>query len=153
MEVTTMAKLKNYNGRYCEQDFEYAFLSFLEEEGWHYLPGNSIPRSSKREVLYADDLVQFLSKTNPDLNADEIQQVYDTVRLVGADSDFATLHKIYGWMVDGIQFVPQSGLPRMVALIDFEHQMQRLIRVPRVSVIVSEEIISIIRSNSPPSIN
>ena len=119
MEVTTMAKLKNYNGRYCEQDFEYAFLSYLEEEGWHYLPGNSIPRSSKQEVLYADDLVQFLSKTNPDLNTDEVQQIYDTVRLVGADSDFATLHKVYGWMVDGIQFVPQSGLPRMVSLIDF----------------------------------
>lgn len=123
-----MAKLKNYNGRYCEQDFEYAFLSFLEEEGWHYLPGNSIPRSSKQEVLYADDLVQFLSKTNPDLNADEVQQIYDTVRLVGADSDFATLHKVYGWMVDGIQFVPQSGLPRMVALIDFEHPENNIFR-------------------------
>lgn len=123
-----MAKLKNYNGRYCEQDFEYAFLSYLEEEGWHYLPGNTIPRTSKQEVLYADDLVQFLSKTNQELNTDEIQQIYDTVRLVGADSDFATLHKVYGWMVDGIQFVPQSGLPRMVALIDFEHPENNIFR-------------------------
>lgn len=39
-----MANLKNYNGRYCESDYEYAFLSFLEEEDWNYLSGNSIPQ-------------------------------------------------------------------------------------------------------------
>ena len=54
-----MQKLKNYNGRFCEQDFEDAFLTFLEDEGWHYLAGSSIPRSSKREVLYSDDLCSF----------------------------------------------------------------------------------------------
>ena len=37
----------------------------------------------------------------------------DTVRLVGAESDFAVLHKVYNWMVNGIQFVPQSGLARI----------------------------------------
>ena len=105
-----MAKLKNYNGRYCESEYENAFLSFLEEVGWQYLPGNSISRASKREVLYADDLEQFLSKTNPDLLADEIRQIMDTVRLAGAESDFATLHKVYNWMVNGIQFTPQSGI-------------------------------------------
>ena len=115
-----MAKLKEYNGRYCEWEFEYTFLSCLEVEGWQYLPGGSIPRSSQRDVLYGDDMEQFLCKTNPDLTADEIQQIMDTVRLVGAESDFATLHKVYGWMVDGIQFTPRSGVPRMIALIDFE---------------------------------
>ena len=116
-----MAKLKNYNGRYCESEYENAFLSFLEDEGWHYLAGNSIPRSSKREVLYADDMEHFLCKTNPDLTADEIRQIMDIVRLAGAETDFATLHKVYGWMVDGVQFIPQSGIARMVELIDFEH--------------------------------
>ena len=55
-----MAKLKEYNGRYCESEFENAFISFLENEGWHYLPGNSIVRNSKTAVLYEDDLEQFL---------------------------------------------------------------------------------------------
>ena len=50
----------------------------------------------------------------------KFEQIYDTVRLVGAESDFATLHKVYKWMVDGIQFTPQSGLPIQVTLIDFE---------------------------------
>ena len=123
-----MARLKKYNGRYCEQEFEYAFLSFLEKEGWQYLPGNSIPRSSRREVLYTDDLEQFLSNTDPDLTADEIRQIIDTVRLAGAESDFATLHKVYGWMVDGIQFTPQDGLAKMVALIDFETPENNIFR-------------------------
>ncbi len=123
-----MAKLQNYNGRYCEQEFEYAFLSFLEDEGWHYLAGNSMPRSSKREVLYLDDMEQFLSKTNPDFTADEIRQIMNTVRLVGAESEFSTLHKVYGWMVDGILFTPQSGIARMVNLIDFEDPSNNLFR-------------------------
>ncbi len=123
-----MPKLQNYNGRYCEWEFEYAFLDYLEKEGWQYLSGNSIVRASKRDVLYVDDLEQFLSKSNPDLTVDEIRQIMDTVCLVGADSDFAVLHKVYNWMVNGIQFVPQSGLARMVALIDFDEPKNNIFR-------------------------
>ena len=123
-----MAKLKNYNGHYCESQYEYAFLSFLEDEGWQYLAGNSIPRSSKQEVLYLDDMEHFLSKTNPDLTADEVRQIMDNVHLVGAETDFATLHKVYGWMVNGVQFTPQAGLPRMVNLIDFEKPGNNIFR-------------------------
>lgn len=123
-----MARLKNFNGRYCESDYENAFLSFLEEEGWQYLSGGGIPRASRKEVLYTDDLEQFLSNTNPDLTPDEVRQIIDTVRLAGAESDFATLHKVYGWMVNGIQFTPQNGLPRMVPLIDFERPENNIFR-------------------------
>ena len=48
----------------------------------------------------------------------KVTQIYDNVRFVGAESDFATLHKVYGWMVNGVQFIPQDGLPRMIPLID-----------------------------------
>lgn len=123
-----MSKPQNYNGRYCESEYENAFLSFLEEEGWQYISGNSISRSSRREVLYADDLEQFLTKTNPDLIAEEIRKIIDAVRLVGAESDFATLHKVYGWMVNGIQFTPQDGQACMVELIDFENPENNIFR-------------------------
>ncbi len=124
-----MSKLQNYNGRYCESEYENAFLSFLEEEGWQYLAGNSITRASKRDVLYADDLEQFLSKSNPDLTAEKVRQIMDIVRLAGAESDFATLHKVYGWMVDGIQFTPNNGRARMVSLIDFDNPTNNTFRV------------------------
>lgn len=124
-----MAKLKEYSSRYCESEFESAFISFLENEGWNYLSGNSIVRESKTAVLYTDDMEQFLSKTNSDLTADEIRKIMDLVRLVGAESEFSTLHKVYGWMVNGVQFVPQSGLPKMIALIDFENPENNIFRV------------------------
>lgn len=123
-----MAQLQNYTGRFCESEYESAFLSYLETEGWSYLAGNNIPRSSKREVLYIDDMEQFLCKTNPELTVDEIRQILDTVRLAGGESDFAALHKVYGWMVNGISFVPKSGQPKMVALIDFEHPERNIFR-------------------------
>ena len=115
-----MSKLEEYNGHFCESEYEYAFITFLEKEGWQYLQGNKISRQTRRDVLYSDDLEHFLTETNPDLLPDEIRNIMDTVRLVGAESDFATLHKVYSWMVNGIQFTPQSGTPRMVPLIDFE---------------------------------
>ena len=79
-----MAKLQSYNGRYCESEFENAFLSFLEEEGWQYLHGNSVARDKKTDVLCADDLTKFLSETNPDLTEDDVREIVDKVRLVGA---------------------------------------------------------------------
>lgn len=115
-----MARLKEYNGHYCESEYEYAFIGFLEAEGWKYSSGNNIHRVTKRDVLIADDFKKFIADTNPDLTEDEVTQIYDTVRLVGAESDFAALHKVYNWMVDGIQFTPEDGIARMIPLINFE---------------------------------
>ena len=93
-----MAKLQNYNGRYCEWEFEYTFLDYLEKEGWQYLSGYSIVRASKRDVLYVDDLEQFLSKSNPDLTVDEIRQIMDTVRLVARRATLPCCTRyITGW--------------------------------------------------------
>ena len=60
-----MAKLKEYNGRYCESEFESAFISFLEDEGWNYLPGNRIVRvllSSKIGPVLANNFPPQLLK-------------------------------------------------------------------------------------------
>lgn len=124
-----MAKLKEYNGHYCESEYEYAFIGFLENEGWNYSSGTNINRNTKRDVLIADDFKAFLSKTNPELTADEVEQIYDNVRLVGAESDFATLHKVYGWIVNGVQFTPRSGLAEMISLIDFDTPKNNIFRV------------------------
>lgn len=124
-----MAKLKKYNGHYCESEYEYAFIGFLEAEGWDYIAGNHINRISKRDVLIADDFKKFIAETNPELTEDEVTQIFDNVRLVGDESDFATLHKVYGWMVYGIQFTPQDGFAKMISLIDFENPEKNIFRV------------------------
>lgn len=124
-----MAKLKEYNGHYCEWEFEYAFIGFLEAEGWKYSSGNDIPRANRREVLIEEDFKSFIAEGNPDLSQEDVSRIYDRVRLVGSESDFATLHKVYGWMADGLQFVPEKGSARMLALIDFENPSKNIFRV------------------------
>lgn len=114
---------------FSESDFENTFISLLEAEGWQYISGNNIPRSSRREVLYVDDAEQFLSKTNPELIADEIRQIIDTIRLAGSESEFATLHKIHSYIVNGIQFTPQNGFTKIVPLIDFDAPAKNIFRV------------------------
>ena len=124
-----MAKLKEYNGRFCESEYELAFISFLDVCGWHYLPGDKVSRVEKKDVLHTDDVKEFLSTNNPDLSQDDIERIFDMVRLVGAESDFATLHKFYGWLVDGLLYAPQDGQPRKIQLIDFENPENNIFRV------------------------
>ena len=123
-----MAELKEYNGHYCESDYEYAFLAFLEMEGWKYTFGNRIHRVKKSDVLISDDFECFLTKTNQDLSKDAIKTIFDNIRLIGSDNDFSTLHKVYNLLVNGIQFTLENGLPVMISLIDFENTENNIFR-------------------------
>ena len=124
-----MAEGKTYNGNYCEYDFEVTFIEKLVEAGWTYMSGKAMNNAAKDEVVYADDLLTFLKNTNPELTVDEIGTIYDKVRLVGGSSEFTTLHNVYNWMVDGIQFMPNDGNAKIVQLIDFEHPEENIFRV------------------------
>ena len=122
-------RLKNVNGHFVESDYENALISFLENEGWEYLFGESIPRANKKEVLYMDDLLQFLKDKNKDVKDEELQRIADNVRLVGGESDFATLHKVYRWMINDLPAVDKDGKPTTVNLIDFDEPNNNIFRV------------------------
>lgn len=62
-----MSKLKEYNGHYCESEYEYAFIQLLEAEDWNYISGKQINRENKRDVLIADDFKKFISASSPNL--------------------------------------------------------------------------------------
>lgn len=124
-----MAKVQNDKGYFFESDYEAAFIGLLEEEGWRYTSGQKIARDSKRDVLIAEDVKRFLAATHPELEEEDITQIYDRVCLAGAESDFAALHKVYGWMINGIQFGSQNDLPKMISLIDFDNPDKNIFRV------------------------
>ena len=145
-----MAKLKKYNGHYCEDDYENAFITFLEQEGWTYLYGGNVDRQNQKEVLISSDLAKFLSETNLNLETDEVQAIVDNVRLVGAETDFATLHKIYGWMVDGVTFTSQQGVSQTIPLIDFVHPKNNIFKV--VNQFVVEYVNNGVLTNRRPDI-
>ena len=114
---------------YNEFEYENTFINLLESEGWQYLSGKNIPRSSAREVIYFDDTEQFLRKTNPDFTAAEILELIDSVRLIGAASEFATLHKFHEKITNGIQFTGQDGIAKIISLIDFDNPKNNIFRV------------------------
>lgn len=124
-----MIKQKEYKGHYFESEYEYAFIKLLEAESWNYTYGKQINRESKREVLIPDDLKSFISTSSPELTEREVIKIFDNIRLVGAESDFATLHKVYGWMVDGVQFALKNGVTKMIPLIDFDNPKNNIFRV------------------------
>lgn len=124
-----MSKLQEYNGHYCESEYEYAFIQLLEAEDWNYISGKQINRESNRDVLIADDFKKFISASSPELTEDEVVKIFDNIRLIGSESDFSTLHKVYGWMVDGIQFTLQNGIAKMIPLIDFDNPKNNIFRV------------------------
>lgn len=124
-----MAKLKNMSGHFVESDYENALITFLEKEGWVYIFGENIPRTNRKEVLYMDDLYAYLSRIYPSLATEDIRKIADNIRLVGAESDFATLHKVYSWMVDGMQYTTETGEPMTIFPIDFSTPTNNTFRV------------------------
>ena len=76
-----------------------------------------------------DDLLHYLEGKYPALEDDDIRKIADNIRLVGADTDFATLHKVYKWMVDGMQFTAKDGTPYTIDPIDFEDVENNTFRV------------------------
>lgn len=115
-----MFELKNINGHFCESDYEYALISFLEDEGWVYSAGPGIAREYKRDVLIIDDLKDYLNNNYSDLSESEVKRLIDSIKLVGAETDFATLHKFYKWVVDGFNFQLDNGETIIIDLINFE---------------------------------
>lgn len=124
-----MNSLKDYNGHFCESDYEYALISFLEDEGWSYQSGKNLPRITKRDVLNIDDLESYLIKTYSFLSENEIKRLSDIIKLIGAETDFATLHKFYKWVVDGYIFQSDSGEPISINLIDFANPSNNIFKV------------------------
>ena len=76
-----MARLKEYNGHYCESEYEYAFIGFLETEGWKYTSGNKLSRVTKRDVLIEDDFKKFIADGNLDLTEDEVMSFWSDPKL------------------------------------------------------------------------
>ncbi len=106
---------------FYESNYENAFIEYLVNEGWIYLYGNDLPRENKRSVIYRDDLATYLSNAYEELKEDEINQIVDNITFVGDVSDFATLHKVYKWLVNGYIFKSTGGKSKSIKLIDFDN--------------------------------
>ncbi len=112
--------MQNYNGRYCEQDFEDALIGLFEETGWEYTAGDAIPRSRGTDVLITDHIHHFITAEYPFLQPEEVQDMVNRISLAGGESDFATLHSIYSKVVDGSPHTAADGTLHTIRYINFE---------------------------------
>ena len=124
-----MAKLNEFNGHYCESEYEYAFIGFLEQEGWKYCSGNNISREKKRDVLIKSDLISFIKNNNENLEDIDLDAIYNQIRLIGGETDFVTLHKAYSWMINGVRLTKFDGKINTIKLIDFENPSNNVFKV------------------------
>ena len=76
-----------------------------------------------------DDLLQFLTDNHKDVKDEELLRIADNIRLVGGDTDFATLHKVYKWMINGLPATDKDGRPTTINLIDFDEPENNIFRV------------------------
>ena len=125
-----MANLVSYNGRYCEQDFEDALIQLFAQVGWTYTFGEDIAREKGTDVLITADLRAYLMREyNDRLTAEEIDEIISKISLIGAESEFATMHRIYTLLVNGWQYIRQNGEPITLHLIHFEEHKRNTFRV------------------------
>lgn len=122
-----MANLVSYNGRFCEQDSEDALIQLFVEAGWTYTFGEDIVREKGTDVLIRRDLQAYLewaygesSPCNTCLTTEEIDDIISKISLIGGESEFATMHRIYTLLVNGWQYTRQNGEAITIRLINFE---------------------------------
>src|SRR5690554_1661525 len=61
--------------KYTEAQLEQAFISLLETEGYRYINGKELTRTSNQEVLIKDDLRTFLLNRYHDLEEIELESL------------------------------------------------------------------------------
>lgn len=115
-------------GKFFESEFEEAFVEFLKALGWEHSLGEKLCRL-KNVALIESDFKGFLQKSNLNLTSEEVEQIYDKFRFMGAASEFETLHKIYDTLVNGMSFKDKNAQTKMINLIDFEKPLNNTFRV------------------------
>lgn len=115
-------------GKFFESEFEEAFVEFLKALGWEHSFGEKLCRL-KNDALIESDFKGFLQKSNLNLTSEEVGQIYDKFRFMGAASEFETLHKIYDTLVNGVSFKDKNAQTKMINLIDFEKPLNNTFRV------------------------
>lgn len=90
--------------KYTESQLEQAFISLLETEGYHYINGKELDRSSNQDVLLREDLRVFLLKRYPDLEEIELESLVNELAFQSASNLYESNKYICKLLADGFIF-------------------------------------------------
>lgn len=90
--------------KYTESQLEQAFISLLETEGYRYINGKELDRSSNQDVLLREDLRTFLLKRYPDLEEIELESLVNELAFQSASNLYESNKYICKLLADGFIF-------------------------------------------------
>lgn len=90
--------------KYTESQLEQAFISLLETEGYHYINGKELVKTSNQEVLIKDDLRFFLLNRYSDLEEIELESVINEIAFQSASNLYESNKYICKLLADGLIF-------------------------------------------------
>ena len=109
--------------KYTESQLEQAFISLLETEGYHYINGKELVRTSNQEVLIKDDLRTFLLAQYPDLEEIELESIINEIAFQSASNLYESNKYICKLLADGLIFKRNNPLKKdlHIRYIDIEN--------------------------------
>ncbi|MDH0660560.1 HsdR family type I site-specific deoxyribonuclease [Empedobacter sp. GD03865] len=90
--------------KYIESQLEKAFISLLETEGYHYINGKELTRTSNQEVLLKEDLHTFLFNSYPDLEEIEVETLINELAFQSTSTLYESNKYICKLLADGLIF-------------------------------------------------
>ena len=90
--------------KYTEAQLEQAFISLLETEGYHYINGKELTRTSNQEVLLKEDLRSFLFNSYPDLEEVEVETLINELAFQSTSTLYESNKTICKLLTDGLIF-------------------------------------------------
>ncbi len=90
--------------KYTESQLEQAFINLLETEGYKYINGKELTRTSNQEVLLKDDLRSFLLTRYPDLEEMELESIINEIAFQSASNLYESNKYICKLLADGLIF-------------------------------------------------
>ncbi|MCI7618902.1 MAG: HsdR family type I site-specific deoxyribonuclease [Firmicutes bacterium] len=118
-------------GKFTEGELEQAIIELFEQQGYTYVPGESIHRKYE-DILLTDDLRSYLvSRYNNDLSDVEIQKVINKLRLINSTPLYIGNRESFRLVTEGFDLgrddITQVALH--VDYIDFEHPENNIFKV------------------------
>src|SRR5690606_34916654 len=80
------------------------FISLLETEGYRYIQGKDVVRSSNQEVLIKEDLRKFLQNRYTDLEEIELESIVNEIAFQSASNLYESNKYIGKLLSDGFIF-------------------------------------------------
>lgn len=118
-------------GKFTEGELEQAIIELFEQQGYTYVPGESIHRRCE-DILLTDDIRSYLvSRYNNDLSDVEIQKVINKLRLINSTPLYSGNRESFRLVTEGFDLGRDdiTQVAMHVDYIDFDHPENNIFKV------------------------